>query len=105
MVTAVTLEETLAAIEEFKKEVLTPLEPPTDLSATQQLEMYRKMAVIREFDTNVKELWKQNFIYGLAHSYVGAEAVAVAQLRLVTIVSRPLCLTSALKRANGPSAR
>jgi len=75
--TAVTLEETLAAIEEFRKEVLTPLEPPPDLSVEQQLEMYRKMAVIREFDTNVKELWKQNFIYGLAHSYVGAEAVAV----------------------------
>jgi TPP-dependent pyruvate/acetoin dehydrogenase alpha subunit len=35
------------------------------------------MAVIREFDTRVKELWKENFIYGLAHSYVGAEAVAV----------------------------
>jgi TPP-dependent pyruvate/acetoin dehydrogenase alpha subunit len=74
---AVTLEETKAAIEEFKRDILTPLEPPPGLCAEEQLEMYRKMALIREFDTNVKELWKQNFIYGLAHSYVGAEAVAV----------------------------
>ena len=77
MATAVTLEETASALEEFKRETLTPLEPPVELSAEQQLEMYRKMAVIREFDTHVKDTWKQNFIYGLAHSYVGAEAVAV----------------------------
>jgi TPP-dependent pyruvate/acetoin dehydrogenase alpha subunit len=74
---AVTLEESMVAIEEFKREILAPMEPAPELSAAQQLEMYRKMAVIREFDTNVKELWKQNFIYGLAHSYVGAEAIAV----------------------------
>jgi TPP-dependent pyruvate/acetoin dehydrogenase alpha subunit len=77
IVSAVTLEETKAAIEEFKRDILVPLKPPPGLSTQDQLEMYRKMALIREFDTNVKELWKQNFIYGLAHSYVGAEAVAV----------------------------
>ena len=76
-ITAVTMDETAAAIEAFKRDIMTPLEPPADLTSEQQLEMYRKMALIREFDTNVKELWKQNFIYGLAHSYVGAEAVAV----------------------------
>ena len=76
-VSAVTLEESMAALEEFKREVMTSLEAPPDLSVARQLEMYRTMAVIREFDTNVKELWKQNFIYGLAHSYVCAEAVAV----------------------------
>ena len=74
---AITLEESKVALEEFNKEVLAPLESPPELSAEQQLEMYRKMAVIRVFDTRVKELWKQNFIYGLAHSYVGAEAIAV----------------------------
>jgi len=77
VVTAITLEESLAALEEFKREVLAPMQPSPELSAEQQLEMFRKMALIREFDTQVKELWKQNFIYGLAHSYVGAEAVAV----------------------------
>ena len=56
---------------------LTPLEAPPDLSTEQQLEMFRKMVAIREFDTAVTELWKKNIIYGLAHSYVGAEAVAV----------------------------
>lgn len=72
-----TMEETLVRIEEFKKHDMSPLAAPPDLTAEQQLEMYRKMAVIREFETIVKELWKQNFIYGLAHSYVGAEAIAV----------------------------
>jgi len=75
--TAVTVEESLAALEEFKREVLAPMVPPEGLTTERQLEMYRKMALIREFDTNVRELWKQNFIYGIAHSYVGAEAVAV----------------------------
>jgi len=75
--TLVTMEETLAAINEFKQNTLTPLSAPEDLSSDQQLEMYRKMALIREFDTAVKELWMQNFIYGLAHSYVGAEAIGV----------------------------
>jgi TPP-dependent pyruvate/acetoin dehydrogenase alpha subunit len=74
---AITIEESKAAFEEFKKDVLSPMEPPPELGVEGQLEMYRKMAVIRTFDTRVKELWKQNFIYGLAHSYVGAEAVAV----------------------------
>lgn len=74
---AITVEESKLALEVFKKEVLAPMEAPSELGVEEQLEMYRKMAVIRVFDTRVKELWKQNFIYGLAHSYVGAEAVAV----------------------------
>ena len=75
--TVVTLEETMAAIEAFKKDVMAPMEAPPELSVEKQFEMFRKMAVIREFDTLVTSLWKQNFIYGLAHSYVSAEAVAV----------------------------
>lgn len=77
MTTAVTLDETYEWIEQFRKEILTPLQAPPELSVSDQLEMYRKMILIREFDTSVKDLWKQDFIYGLAHSYVGAEAVAV----------------------------
>ncbi len=75
--TLVTMEETMAAIERYKQEIMAPLKAPAELSDDQLLEMYRKMAVIRVFDTSVKELWKQNFIYGLAHSYVCAEAVGV----------------------------
>ncbi len=74
---SITMEESEAVLEEFKKEVLASMEPPPGLSVEGQLEIYRKMAVIRVFDTRVKELWKQNFIYGLAHSYVGAEAIGV----------------------------
>ena len=39
--------------------------------------MFRTMCLIREFDTQVRTLWMKNEIYGLAHSYVGAEAIAV----------------------------
>ncbi len=75
--TAVTLERSQEALDDFKKKVMSPLDPIPDLSVERKLEMFTKMLLIREFDTRVKELWKQNFIYGLAHSYVGAEAVAV----------------------------
>ncbi len=54
-----------------------PLEAPSALSISDQIEMYFKMNLIRVFDTKVKELWMENRIYGLAHSYVGAEAIAV----------------------------
>jgi len=54
-----------------------PMTRPADLSSEQQMDMYRRMALIREFDTKVKDLWMENKIYGLAHAYVGAEAIAV----------------------------
>jgi TPP-dependent pyruvate/acetoin dehydrogenase alpha subunit len=76
-ISAISMDESLAKLEQFKREVMQELKAPPELSVEDQLEIYRKMALIREFDTNVKDLWKQNFIYGLAHSYLGAEAVAV----------------------------
>lgn len=77
------MDETLIEIEQFKQHVMSPMQAPPELSVDQQLEMYRKMAVIRIFDTAVKELWKQNFIYGLAHAYIGAEAVAVGACQAI----------------------
>lgn len=59
----------------------TQLEAPAELSTEQQLEMFRKMVTIREFETAVADLWKKNIIYGLAHSYIGGEAVAVGACR------------------------
>ena len=76
-VSAISMKQSLSMLEKFKKEVMAELKAPPDLSREEQLEIFRKMALIREFDTNVKELWMQNFIYGLAHAYIGAEAVAV----------------------------
>jgi pyruvate dehydrogenase E1 component alpha subunit len=55
----------------------TPLRAPKDLSREQQIEMFHKIVLIREFEIKVKELWMKNNIYGLAHTYVGAEAIAV----------------------------
>ena len=76
-ISAISMEESLAKLEKYKKEVMQEMKAPPELTVEDQLEIYRKMALIREFDTNVKDLWKQNFIYGLAHAYLGAEAVAV----------------------------
>lgn len=56
---------------------LKEYEAPVGLSLDEQKNMYRTMCLIREFDTQVRTLWMENKIYGLAHSYVGAEAIAV----------------------------
>lgn len=76
-ISTISMDVSLAMLKQFKNEVMSELKAPEDLTRDQVLEIYRKMALIREFDTNVKDLWKQNFIYGLAHAYLGAEAVAV----------------------------
>ena len=53
------------------------LKAPQGMSTEKQLEIYYRMNLIRQFDTKVRDLWMSNKIYGLAHSYVGAEAIAV----------------------------
>ena len=53
------------------------LRAPEGLGFEKQVEMFRKMCLIREFDTQVRLLWMEGWINGLAHSYVGAEAIAV----------------------------
>jgi pyruvate dehydrogenase E1 component alpha subunit len=52
-----------------------PIEPRMELE--QNLHMYRQMAKIRAFDEQVNELYKSAKMPGLAHLYVGQEAVAV----------------------------
>ena len=73
----ITSAENCEAVEAFERDVLQPMVAPATLGADELKEMYSRMRLIREFDTVVKELWKQDFIYGLAHSYVCAEAIAV----------------------------
>ena len=51
------------------------IEPRMELE--QHLHMYRQMAKIRAFDEQVNELYKSAKMPGLAHLYVGQEAVAV----------------------------
>ena len=64
--------------EKYEKiKCLAPLENTMGLSKDRQMHIYYKMNLIRNFDTNVKNLWMAGKIYGLAHSYVGAEAIAV----------------------------
>jgi acetoin:2,6-dichlorophenolindophenol oxidoreductase subunit alpha len=54
----------------------TELKAPKGVGKEEQLELFYRMRLIREFDTTVKDLWMENKIYGLAHSYVAAEAIA-----------------------------
>jgi TPP-dependent pyruvate/acetoin dehydrogenase alpha subunit len=51
------------------------IEPRMELE--QNLHLYRQMAKIRAFDEQVNELYKSAKMPGLAHLYVGQEAVAV----------------------------
>src|SRR5438445_13720323 len=51
------------------------IEPRMELE--QHLHMYRQMAKIRAFDEQVNELYKSAKMPGLAHLYIGEEAVAV----------------------------
>ncbi len=54
----------------------TPVTDPR-LDLEQNLHMYRQMAKIRAFEEQVNELYKSAKMPGLAHLYVGQEAVAV----------------------------
>src|SRR5437879_3145932 len=47
------------------------------LKAEQWLRMYRRMVMIREFEEQVNELYTRALMPGLAHLYLGEEAVAV----------------------------
>ena len=65
------------------------IEPRMELE--QHLHMYRQMAKIRAFDEQVNELYKSAKMPGLAHLYVGQEAVAVGvceALRRDDIITR-----------------
>ena len=46
------------------------------LTPEQLLHMYRTMLTIRAFEGHIRDLWKQDFISGTCHTYVGEEAVA-----------------------------
>src|SRR5438046_4530988 len=54
----------------------TPVTEPR-VDREQHLHMYRQMAQIRAFEEQVQELYKSAKMPGLAHLYVGQEAVAV----------------------------
>jgi len=70
-------EKTMKMIREAIPCLTDGLQAPQWLALDRQKEMFRKMCLIREFDTKVRTLWMEGQIYGLAHSYVGAEAIAV----------------------------
>ena len=50
---------------------------PVEPDAEQWLHMYEQMVRIREFEERVNELYTQAIMPGLAHLYIGQEAVAV----------------------------
>src|SRR2546425_1265170 len=56
---------------------MTTRAPEPRMELEQNLHMYRQMAKIRAFEEQVHELYKSAKMPGLAHLYVGQEAVAV----------------------------
>ncbi len=52
-------------------------EPPAPVSPARGLQMYRQMRTIRVFEERVNELYTSAKMPGLAHLYIGQEAVAV----------------------------
>ncbi len=63
---------------------IKPLQAPVGLSKAKQEDMLYKMCAIRAFDSRVRDLWMDSEIYGLAHAYVGAEAIAVGACAAIT---------------------
>ena len=59
------------------------IEPRMELE--QHLHMFRQMAKIRAFEEQVHELYKGAKMPGLAHLYVGQEAVAVGVCEAVAV--------------------
>ena len=55
----------------------TTAQPGAYLQAALWLRMYRQMVAIREFEAQVNELYTRALMPGLAHLYIGEEAVAV----------------------------
>src|SRR3984885_5027602 len=54
-----------------------PLQPQLALDIERGLRMYRKMVAIRLFEERVNDLYTRALMPGLAHLYLGEEAVAV----------------------------
>src|SRR5258708_27134691 len=48
-----------------------------EVNIEQWMRMYRRMVMIREFEEQVNELYTRALMPGLAHLYIGEEAVAV----------------------------
>ena len=49
------------------------------------LDIYRKLYTIRIFETSCLELYRQGFIYGYFHPYLGEEAIAVGACSALTL--------------------
>src|SRR6059036_2403097 len=53
------------------------LKTQSEIEAQQSLHMYRRMVMIRLFEEQVNDLYTRALMPGLAHLYIGEEAVAV----------------------------
>ncbi len=87
---------------------MTTVSDPTRTSAgvgvEKWLRMYRQMMAIRLFEENVNELYTRALMPGLAHLYIGEEAIAVG----VCEALRPMITSPARIAAMGtasPKAR
>src|SRR3970040_1436906 len=56
---------------------IAPSKTPSGIDVDQLLRMYRRMLMIRLFEEQVNDLYTRALMPGLAHLYIGEEAVAV----------------------------
>src|SRR3990170_2945107 len=56
---------------------IAPSKTPSGIDVDHLLRMYRRMLMIRLFEEKVNELYTRALMPGLAHLYIGEEAVAV----------------------------
>ena len=59
-----------------REEYLVDLKLPDGLTVDDAKRLFHEMCLVRRFDETVRDLWKAGVIYGVAHAYIGEEAVA-----------------------------
>ena len=62
---------------EEREEYLVDLALAEGLTADDAKRLYYQMCLVRRFDETVRDLWKAGVIYGVAHAYIGEEAVGI----------------------------
>ena len=73
-ISTISMDESLAMLEKFKKEVMQELKKPDNLSKDDVIEIYRKMALIREFERPLEAefyLWFSSRIFRRRSSCCG----------------------------------
>ena len=75
-------------------------QPAAGLDIQKLLRMYRQMVAIRLFEERVNDLYTRALMPGLAHLYIGEEAIAVGVCEALRHEPGRRCARPFLKRRN-----